>query len=67
MLSDYEKELTVRALWMYRNWLETGNPITSAIDVQNSKMGKLKALSDEQLRLCLKLTEISGRIQRLDS
>ena len=54
-ITQKEKELIVIGLNMRRNYIETGDPLTSAVDVERfgGKDKKVKALSIEQMQLVI--------------
>ena len=57
------KQLIAKSLILWRNYIETGDPCLSRIDLSNMKrQDEIKVLSDEQLEFCLRLQKLSDKI-----
>jgi len=63
-LTDKEKEMIVIGLNMRRNYIETGDSLTSAADIERfgEKDKKIKALSTEQMQLVIDTENLIRRL-----
>jgi hypothetical protein len=63
VLSNEQADLIIYALSLRRNYIETGDCILSASDVQTHGGGAVKALHTDQMRLILKQEQIITYLQ----
>lgn len=63
-LDNEEREMIVVALGMRRNWIETGDVVLSAKDVEARKFSdhEIKALSTDQMRLIIRTEELIAKL-----
>lgn len=62
ILTKQEKEAIVIGLQMRVAYIETGDPMLRASDVQNGHRGKIQALSPDQMRLIILSEDLIKKI-----
>ena len=60
--SSEEKEILALSLAMRRNFIETGDPILSGVDVGKGHKGKVRALSPDQMRTILQIRDLEHKV-----
>lgn len=64
-LTDEEYGLLVDGLNMRRNFIETGNPILSAADLERRSRINNKILSIDQMRLVVTISDLADKINKV--
>jgi len=54
------------ALHMWCNYIETGNPVMSAIDAQQAKK-PYKAIHVDQMKLIIRLRELAAKYEKIET
>lgn len=65
-LAPEEINAIVSGLSMSANFIETGNPIMTSVDVEKSGRGKLRALTTDQMESIVMLRRLCDRLLNIE-